>query len=498
MAARLLERVFRLGLWLYPPAFRARFGAEMAAVFGEQLSTAAARGRLAVLRLAAREAAALAGQGLRERLYALQSRPALAAQTNAGGTVSTHRGPARRLVYVTLIAALLGLAAWLVWAFLMAAWQADETTPKVNQAALADLNGDGSLDAFLAIGHGNMPFPAYALYNDGTGRLDQGAQPIGNWPGYSVALGDVNGDGLPDALLDITAGGLVLYRNDGGAFRHDGGPAEPRPKGVMRLVPVIGDLNGDGRQDVFAAGCCGRPPGETPDKVGNAYQPPFSKVWLQTPEGRLSSGQLVGDAPSRAAALADLNGDGHLDVFLANGRPFDQDWEFGPAQPNTVWLNDGQGTFNDSGQALGQAESLAVALGDVDGDGDADAVVGNRGPDEVWLNDGQGRFADSDQRLDGGLTAAVFLADLDSDGDLDLFAAGEIQGRAWLNDGAGQFQRGGQALRYGRNEAVAVGDLDGDGDPDVLAVGAQSVRVWRNDSAGRFAAGPRHAFGGSP
>jgi hypothetical protein len=369
------------------------------------------------------------------------------------------------------------------------AWQRAENAPKVNQVALADLDSDGDLDAFLAVGRGSMPFPAYALYNDGAGQLNEKTERIGKWPGFSVALGDFTGDGRVDALLDITAGGIVQYLNDGGVFRRQNSLAETGPTGVMRLVPVIGDLNGDGRLDVFAAGCCGRPGGESPSTVGNAYQPPYSQLWLQTEGGRLRAGQVVGDAPSHAAALADLDSDGDLDVFLANGRPLNEGWVSGPPQPNTVWLNDGQGTFRDSGQRLGEADSWAAALGDLNGDGSADAVVGNRGPDEVWLNDGRGFLSDSGQRLGDGLTEEVFLADLDGDGDLDLFAASETTGRAWFNDGSGQFEPGRQRLRYSPDAAVTVGDLTGDGAADVLVAGVQSTQVWRNDGSGRFGAG---------
>lgn len=77
--------------------------------------------------------------------------------------------------------------------------------------------------------------------------------------------------------------------------------------------------------------------------------------------------------------------------------------------PNTIWVNDGQGNFTDSGQQLGNEESYAVALGNIqNGDGFIDAVVGNRGPDEIWFNDGQGNLSDSRQRLGSGLTRAVF------------------------------------------------------------------------------------------
>ena len=96
-----------------------------------------------------------------------------------------------------------------------------------------------------------------------------------------------------------------------------------------------------------------------------------------------------------------------------------------------VWFNDGQGNFRDSGETIGGPSSSSVALGDLDGDGDLDAFEGNSAPHQsthvpaggVWLNDGHGAFADSGQRLGNFRTTAVELGDLDNDGDLDALVA---------------------------------------------------------------------------
>ena len=83
----------------------------------------------------------------------------------------------------------------------------------------------------------------------------------------------------------------------------------------------------------------------------------------------------------------------------------------------------GSGVFADSGQNLGSSDSAAVALGDLDNDGDVDAFVANAldQANRVWLDDGTGLFTDSDQNLGGFDTIALALGDLDSDGDLDAF-----------------------------------------------------------------------------
>ena len=91
-----------------------------------------------------------------------------------------------------------------------------------------------------------------------------------------------------------------------------------------------------------------------------------------------NSGQALGSSQSNSVVLGDLDGDGDLDAMVGNYM-----------QPNTVWTNDGTGTFTDSGQALGNSGSFSVALGDLDGDSDLDAMVANSGaPNRVWGVDG--------------------------------------------------------------------------------------------------------------
>ncbi len=220
----------------------------------------------------------------------------------------------------------------------------------------------------------------------------------------------------------------------------------------------------------------------------------YNIVWLNDGNGHFQdTGQRLGIFGTGAVALGDLEGDGDLDIFDANSSSVgDGTNEPEERQPNIIWLNDGQGIFSDSGQRLGREESYSVALGDLDGDDDLDAFVGNRGADTVWLNDGAGRFTDSGQRLGQDDTRLVALGDMDGDGDMDVLSAGRGFAVIWLNQGEIQNGRAGffkqsQRLSISIWYAFAMADVDGDGDQDIFAgLLDKNTIVWRNDGKGRF------------
>lgn len=505
-----ITAAYRGLLRAFPAGFRAEFEDEMVAVFAARLEAEAA-GDGSALGLLLREAGGLITGGLRARLYARAGQPALLARTVGGAEVLTggrRFSPLKILGIAIGIVLLLFLAYAAYFVYAMTRPDAWHRPPRVQEVALGDVNGDGLPDAYLAIAPDGEPYlhPDTLLLNDGDGRFRDSGQDFGDRPSFAAAMADVDGDGDLDVI--ISQYGVRVYLNDGRGTLA-GHAILPVPDGVHRIDVALADLNGDGRPDIFGAGCCG---GGSYSSSATGMLPllPGSLVWLNNGERpSFGRGRATGQVGSHAVALGDVNGDGAPDAFLANGttlrvdgdavmptptgRPGSGDGHYQAAEvdydshtPNTVWFNDGRGVFSDSGQQLGASESHAVALGDVNGDGFLDAVVGNRGADEVWLNDGRGHFSDSGQRLGRFQTRSVFLADLDGDGDLDLVTGGEETARVWLNDGQGRFTDSGQRIGYDEYQAIALGDVTGDGIADIIVAAVGSYQVWRGQGDGRF------------
>jgi hypothetical protein len=250
-----------------------------------------------------------------------------------------------------------------------------------------------------------------------------------------------------------------------------------------RTHPALGDVNADGRLDV----------------AGLPRKGPGPGVWLLEAAGRwrAASTGLAFPEPSCGVGvdLADVNGDGHLDlgaadhchglfVFLGDGAG---SWRLGAAPP----------------RATGGHEDLE--FGDLDGDGRADlvAVGSSHGGISLFRGDGRGGWQPAEAGLPGGFGNDVALGDIDRDGQLDIAAAvvDDASGRdpkaatrkqpvVWLNGGAAKsFRSASDGLPdEGDFRGVALGDVDADGLLD-LAIsagvwpGRPPLLVFRNDGA---------------
>lgn len=342
---------------------------------------------------------------------------------------------------------------------------------------LADLDGDGSLDA--VVGTSDPARSVVVLLNDGSGGF-RVASELAAGDVRSLALADLDGDGIHDLVLG-TLDGVRTWRGDGnGAFPTSGAVETDTTLFLLAASVDVGDLNGDGHVDVIAGGF-------------------LRRIYLNDGHGTLTEMLPAYPGQVQRVALGDFNGDGHLDFIVATGRSREDG-----SRPHEVWLNDGHAVFTEAPRAPTHSDrGVSVAVGDLDGDGDLDAFTGtNRGsfspsPDRVLLNrttmvgTPTGRFVDSTQRLGDAASSRPVLVDVDGDGDLDAYVVHDFESlvtpvpdKLWLNDGTGAFTPASTGPAQASVDA-AFGDLNGDGYPDLLLVGVPS-RVYFGDGHGDF------------
>jgi hypothetical protein len=274
---------------------------------------------------------------------------------------------------------------------------------------VGDLDGDGDPDLIISTHLDSAPSRVYL--NDGNAVFQELEGVFAVNIGYSVHLLDIDGDGDLDAVGGA-ADAATVYLNDGtGHFSAS--------EIVTPPTNVWGDLDSDGDVDLLIK----------EDGVGysvrlNDGQGNLSQHWNHADPEAMHIGDM---------ALGDVDGDGDLDVVITNGH-FQS-----TSHPALVFLNDGTGRFADSGQRLSAVRNAGVSLSDLDGDGDLDLVLADyMEPCQIWMNDGDGGFRDSGFRFgDNQFYRHVHLGDLDGDGDLDIFLAtfglGEGPNEIWFN-----------------------------------------------------------------
>jgi hypothetical protein len=279
--------------------------------------------------------------------------------------------------------------------------------------------------------------------------------------GGSSQAGEIAG-AVAVAITDSVPVDAALGNNEARASlniasRLSSGPAQQleAPGGAAL---VAGDFDGDGLVDLAVANGAG----ELTLIFLNGLDPNDNHKRAFAP-GPLRSGE---PAIGNDIAAADVDGDGHLDLVVANANA-----------ANYVLINDGNGRFTATALGGSSAASNAVSLGDVNGDGLVDIVFANAGANAIYLNQGARMFA-----LDASLAQAnsgdVVIVDLFGDATPELVFANRNADAAVYRSSGGRFAQI-TTLPTGPTTAVSAADFDGDGLMDLVfgrSAGAASTR----------------------
>src|SRR5438552_3631100 len=354
--------------------------------------------------------------------------------------------------------------------------------------AVADVNSDGKPDAVVTdncvtstcdagavgvlLGNGDGTFQAAVNYTSG------GLSPS------SVVVGDVNGDGKPDLLVgNIYMGngnysrgsvGLLLGNGDGTFL----GPVSFDSGGEYAYGVAVGDINGDGKLDLFVANFCAD---STCASGGVA-------VFLGKGDGSFQPVVTYGSGglDSYSVAVGDVNEDGKPDLLVANY--YSADGNYYSNGTVGVLLGNGDGTFQ-AAVSYGSRGSgpVSLAVGDVNGDGNRDVVVANscassdctNGTVSVLFGKGNSTCGRVVRYESGGYQASwVAVADVSGGGRSDLLVANQCASSnncangtigLLLQNADGSFQT---AVSYPSGGyyaySLGVSDVNGDGKPDLV------------------------------
>jgi len=398
--------------------------------------------------------------------------------------------------------------------------------------AIFDYDADGRPDIYLLNGstaaamRGKEKAPRAALYrNLGNWKFEDVTDKAGvgneRW-GFGVAVGDYNNDGRPDMFV-ANFGVSRLYRNNGdGTFTDVAEKAGVARKG-WSTGASWGDYDYDGRLDLFVPGYVQIDPGALPPGPSEAGKPgevaqnfcqfrgvpvmcgprglpgEGDTLYRQKPDGTFEDVSVKSGVhdPEKyygfSSTFVHANDDNLLDLIVVND-----------STPNQLYINKGDGTFEEIGYPSGVAlnengreqAGMGLAAGDYDNDGRIDFHITNFSDDSntLYHNDGDDNFTDVTFQVGLGEVSIPFLGwgtsflDFDNDGWQDLFVVNghvypQVDQHQWGTSYAqqsllfrnikGKFERvgappGSALANAWPGRGLAVGDLDADGRLDLV------------------------------
>jgi hypothetical protein len=348
--------------------------------------------------------------------------------------------------------------------------------PMAGRPVLADMNGDSKPDVVIACGTccGSKPDPesgiVVVLLGDGKGgfaRVESGPVRIGP-SARKVAVGDVNGDRKPDVVVgEHDSASITVWLGDGkGGLK--AAPFSPVKASDTKRPHThdvaLADVDGDGHLDLLST--------NANDGTVSILKGDGSGQFAPAPGSPVSAARH----PYDSIAVVDVNGDAKPDLVVPDLR----------GNAVSVLLGQGGGAFGKPAQfPLGPRPGYIV-VGDVNGDRKPDLVATHDDDPlvAILLGDGAGRFAPAEGsplKLETPVWGSA-LGDLDGDGkaDLAIGANGDRGLEVLLGDGKGGFRPSKPIPAPRMSGYVAIGDVDGDAKPDLVAASYETgeVTVW--------------------